>query len=234
MASLALAQSPPAADTGKKIFESQCALCHGQNGGGGRGPSLLRPKLDKAPDEAALRGVIENGIPPEMPGAWQLHPREVAALAGYVKALGAQPVEAIPGDPARGVQVYQRSGCPGCHIVDGQGEGLGPELSTIGSRRNAAYLRSTVLRPADGLPDNFHYVSIQLSKGSAIKGIRVNEDSFTIQIKDARGLFHSFEKSDIKELKPLPKETPMPSYEKTLSASDLDDLVAYLAARRVK
>src|SRR4051812_35683838 len=86
---------PGAAQTdiaaGRKIFESQCALCHGQTGGGGRGPALNRPKLEKAPDDDALRRVISNGFDREMPGAWQLNPREVANVAGYVRSLGTIP-----------------------------------------------------------------------------------------------------------------------------------------------
>jgi mono/diheme cytochrome c family protein len=50
-----LAQAPDAA-VGRKIFESQCALCHGQTGGGGRGPALNRPKLDRAPDDTTSHG----------------------------------------------------------------------------------------------------------------------------------------------------------------------------------
>src|ERR1041384_7763175 len=76
-----IAAAQPGLANGRKIFESQCALCHGQAGGGGRGPSLTRPKLAKAPDEAALRRVISNGIEPEMPGAWQLNPDEVSDVA---------------------------------------------------------------------------------------------------------------------------------------------------------
>ena len=47
----ACAFAQPAADStaGRKIFESQCALCHGQTGGGGRGPSLSRAKLARRP-----------------------------------------------------------------------------------------------------------------------------------------------------------------------------------------
>src|SRR5690242_9039346 len=78
----------PVETVGKKIFDSQCALCHGQSGGGGRGPSLARPKLEKAPDDAALQHVISNGIEPEMPGAWQLNPHEVESVAAYVRSLG--------------------------------------------------------------------------------------------------------------------------------------------------
>jgi hypothetical protein len=46
------------------------------------------------------------------------------------------------------------------------------------------------------------------------------------------GHFYSFRKADLKELKKLRGMTPMPSYESGLSAVELDDLVAYLAAQR--
>jgi hypothetical protein len=36
------------------------------------------------------------------------------------------------------------------------------------------------------------YVTAATSRGETVRGIRVNEDSFTIQVKDARERFHSF------------------------------------------
>jgi cytochrome c oxidase cbb3-type subunit 3 len=229
----ALAQVPdPAA--GKKIFESQCALCHGQTGTGGRGPSLNRAKLAHAPDDEALQKVISNGIEPEMPGSWQLNAREVNSVAQYVRSLGALPPETLPGDPSRGERVYQSKGCSGCHVVAGKGEGYGPELTDIGTRRNGAHLRQAIQRPATLLPEGFLYVAAVTQTGATIRGIRVNEDSFNIQIKDARGKFHSFAKSELKELKRLRDETPMPSFEASLTAAELDDLVAYLASLKGK
>ena len=229
----ALAQAPdPAA--GKKIFESQCALCHGQTGTGGRGPSLNRAKLTKAPDDDALHKVISNGIEPEMPGAWQLNVHEVSSVGAYVRSLGAIPPEVLPGDPSRGERVFQSKGCVGCHMVAGKGEGYGPELTDIGTRRNGAHLRQAVLKPATLLPEGFLYIAAVTQTGATIRGIRVNEDSFNIQIKDSRGQFHSLAKSELKELKRLPNETPMPSYESSLSAAELDDLVAYLASLKGK
>ena len=97
---VSLSALPQSLDTGKRIFESQCALCHGQDGSGGRGPSLRKAKLKKTPDDAALKKAIADGLPPEMPGAWQLHPREVDATAAYVRSLGKLIVEEIPGIPA--------------------------------------------------------------------------------------------------------------------------------------
>src|SRR5438093_1092926 len=84
---------------------------------------------------AALRGVIKNGIAgTEMPGAWQLHPREVESVAAYVRSLGTVAIEALPGNTDRGAELYRATGCASCHVVEGQGSGFGPELSEIGAR----------------------------------------------------------------------------------------------------
>src|SRR5262245_17252415 len=58
---------------GKRLYVGQCALCHGIDGVGGRGPALNRPTSSRAKDNQALYVVIKNGVAgTEMPGAWQL------------------------------------------------------------------------------------------------------------------------------------------------------------------
>jgi len=219
---------------GKRIFESQCTVCHGQGGTRGRGPALTRPVLVKAPDDAALRKLIADGLPPEMPGSWQLSVREVASVAAYVRLLGSVAPEVLPGNPERGAAVYRAKGCAGCHIVSGQGNGNGPELTAIGARRNAAYLRQSLRSPAASLPDQYMVVQAVTAAGRAIRGIRANEDPFTLQLWDAAtGNLHSLRKSDLRELRHFPSESTMPAYpESALPAAELEDLVAYLASLR--
>ncbi len=217
---------------GKRLFESQCALCHGIDGKGGRGPSLARPRLDRAPDDEALRKVISRGVPDsEMPGAWQLSPREVGSVASYVRSLSALSPESLPGDAARGRTVYRDRGCAACHIIRGEGTSFGPELTEIGARRSAAFLRESLVKPAAAAPDGFVFVEAVAASGETVRGIRLNEDSFTIQLRGAAGEFRSFRKLDLKDLRKLTQESPMPAYD-TLAASELDDLTAYLASLR--
>jgi cytochrome c oxidase cbb3-type subunit 3 len=234
--SYAFAQTPiePASDPalGKRLFESQCAVCHGETGEGSRGPNLHHPTLNKAPDDAALRKVIANGIPPEMPGAWQLTPHEVASVAAFVKSLGAMPAEPVAGDPSRGERVYLAKGCAGCHMVRGQGSGFGPELTDIGARRSAAHLRESIVAPDAAVPEDFMLVELALANGSTIRGIRLNEDPFSIQIKDPNSEFRSYRKSELRDLRKLRGKSPMPSYERTLTPEELTDLTAYLATLR--
>ena len=215
---------------GRKVFESQCALCHGQDGSGGRGPNLRRPKLDRAADNAALRKVISRGIEPAMPGAWQLSPREVASVAAYVEKLGTVSVEPVPGDPARGERLYRTKGCAGCHMVRGEGSGFGPELSDIGSKRSVAFLRESIVAPEASVPDDFLLVELTTAEGKTIRGARRNEDSFSIQLMDSNGGLHSYRKSSLKDLRKLRGKSPMPSYKQSLTDEELTDLSAYLAS----
>ena len=219
---------------GKVVFEGHCALCHGIDGGGGRGPSLRRAKLTHAADDDALKSLIENGIAPEMPPAWYLSPEEIANVAAYVRTFGNVPPEVLPGDPARGKAIYARSGCSACHILAGEGSGYGPELTDVGARRGSSRLRETLQNPAKTIPEDFLFVEAATSSGQTIRGIRLNEDTFSIQLKDQQGRFHSFRKSDLRDLKKLRGETPMPAYGSALSAAELDDLINFLASQRGK
>ena len=219
---------------GKKLFERHCALCHGIDGKGGRGPSLNRARLAHAPDDAALKALIADGIPPVMPEGWLFDDNDLANLAAYVRSLGKIPPDPMPGDAGRGAGVYAKTGCSGCHILDGAGAGYGPELTGIGERRNAAFLLKAIAKPSAALAEDFMFVKATTSSGEAIEGIRANEDTFTIQIKDSAGKYHSLRKDELKKLHKLRGETPMPSFEGILSASDMQDLVAYLASQRGK
>ena len=217
---------------GKRIFESQCSLCHGQTGGGGRGPSLARPKLAKAPDDEALRKAISEGLPPEMPGAWQLSIREVASVAAYVRSLGSVAPEVLPGNAGHGASLYQAKGCSACHIVGGEGTGRGPELTSVGARRNGAYLRESIVRPEADVADGYLGVEIIAADGRKIRGTLRNEDPFTIQVADMNGAFHSFRKAELKSFRRLEGQSTMPAFAGSLTAGELDDLVAYLANLR--
>ena len=217
---------------GKRLYVGHCALCHGIEGTGGRGPALNQPALRRGKDNLALYGVIRNGVAgTEMPGAWQMTEREVWRVAGYVRSLGRVEITKLPGDAGRGRELYRAKQCTGCHIVSGEGGASGPELTEIGARRSASYLREALIDPAASVPEKFLAVNVTTRDGRNHRGVRVNEDSFTVQLRDDREQFLSFRKAELKELKKEFGVSTMPSY-KSLAAAELDDLVAYLASLR--
>jgi cytochrome c oxidase cbb3-type subunit 3 len=215
---------------GKRIYVGQCALCHGIEGVGGRGPALNQPTLRRAKDAQALYNVIKNGVAgTEMPAAWHMTEREVWRVVGYIHYLNRAEYVKLTGDAGRGRELYRAKGCAGCHIVRGEGGASGPELTRIGARRSAAYLRESLIDPAASTPEGFLVVSVVTRAGRDLRAVRVNEDSFTIQLRDDEDRFHSFRKNELRSLKKEFGVSTMPSY-KTLVATELDDLIAYLAS----
>ncbi len=226
--------TPADVQAGARLFMAQCAGCHGPKGEGGKGAVLAQPRLRRAPDDESLFRVIRDGIKgTEMPAGYAVDTKETWQLAAYVRSLGRAPAEVVPGDPKRGEEIYRGKGnCAQCHTVRGEGGVLGPELTDIGARRSAAHLRAAVLDPERTLPEGFLLVRIRTKDGRAITGVRLNEDIFTIQIRDLNGGLHSFIKADLAELEKETGKTPMPSFRAVLSAAETDDLVAYLASLR--
>jgi putative heme-binding domain-containing protein len=226
--------TPADLKSGERAFLGQCARCHGPKGEGGLGAILAQPRLRHAPDDESLFRVIRDGVRgTEMPPGSTFTSREIWQLAAYVRSLGQLPAEIVPGDPRRGQEIYRAKGkCGQCHIVSGQGESVGPELTDIGARRNAAYLRTSLLEPEAAVPDGFLQVRIVTKDGRRITGVRLGEDTFTIQVSDLNGRTYSFVKQDLKDLQKDFGKSPMPSYQGVLTAAEVDDLVAYLVSLR--
>ena len=243
---VALAESPIPTQTpddlahGKRLFESQCSRCHGMDGAGGTGPGLNRSVLGRAPDDQALFSVIKEGIrSTEMPAAWQMIDGEIWQVAGYVRSLGRTARVSLPGKPERGKRLYEeRAQCATCHIVGGLGGSLGPDLTEVGARRGAGHLRSMLLNPGSNKArDSSGYISFLVIQvvtrgGREVRGIRINEDTFTLQLRDADNRVYSFRKEDLKELTRESSGSLMPSYQTVFSPTELDDLIAYLASLR--
>src|SRR5262249_55437038 len=157
---------------GGQMFNGQCAGCHGPKGEGGKGAVLAQPKLRHAPDDESLFRVIRDGVKgTEMPSSDQLSHRGIWQLADYVRSLRRLPQETVPGDPKRGETIYRTKGnCAQCHIVAGQGGSLGPELTEIGGRRNAAHLRAVVVNPEANIVSGFLQVRVVTADGRRITG----------------------------------------------------------------
>lgn len=247
LVALALCTSLPtvAQDTenGEQLFLTFCARCHGILGEGGEGPSLKRAELVHAPNDDTLIAVIVGGIPGTgMPGSWLLEGKDSVDVAAYVRSLGQLPPEQMPGNPAAGELVYQSNGnCSSCHILDGVGNGIGPELTGVGLRRNSEYLRRAVTNPDADQPklvDRFRgslnaFLTVRVvSELGTYEGMRVNEDAFTVQMRDLNGELYSFEKADLISYEKELGHSLMPGYNAALSEQQIDDVVSYLMSLR--
>ncbi len=65
-----------------------------------------------------------------------------------------------------------------------------------------------------------------------MEGLRINEDAFSVQIRDVGGTVHSLRKDDLVEFEKVFAHSLMPEYGGALSAKDMDDLIFYLMSLR--
>ena len=215
---------------GKTLFEAQCAYCHGADGDGGRGANLARPTLRRAPTDEALFRIVNRGIQGTgMPGN-AMSARETWQVVAFVRSLGRVKREPLPGDRARGEKVYEATGCASCHTIRGRGGATGPDLTDVGARSSPGYLRRAIVDPQADLPSDFKQVRALTRDGRRVSGVRVNEDAFSIQFRDASGTLHSYFKDELTEFGADDRRTMMPGYRDRLEPAALDDIVAFLVS----
>jgi len=217
---------------GKAVFRSNCAFCHGLTAQGGRGPNLISSNLLQSAGDDAIKSIISHGVAgTNMPG-FAFPTDDLNALMQFLHSLsGAHPAAAKPpGDPHAGGLVYSRSGCSNCHRIANTGSIYGPDLTRIGAGRSLEYIRESILDPSADIADNYGGVTVVTKDGRRISGVRINEDTFTVQIRKPDQGFALFDKSETREVIHETKSM-MPSYS-YLSAPDLQNLLAYLETLR--
>jgi len=217
-------------EQGKALFRSNCAFCHGLDGRGGRGPNLVSAPRTHGESDEAVKNVIRKGVPGStMPAFSTLEPDELDALVLFVHVLhtGASGTETAAGDPADGRKVYESSGCPSCHRIGLKGSAFGPDLTRIGASRSLEYLKQSITDPSADIPPEYAGVAVVTKNGQRIAGVRINEDTFTIQIRDQSQQFRNFEKSELQSETEM-KQSLMPPYK--LPQQKLENLLAYLAS----
>jgi putative heme-binding domain-containing protein len=234
---------------GEFEFRANCAFCHGLGArGGGRGPDLTRTPKKHGDSDGEVFNTINNGVPgTAMPpnGATQqgvgMTDEEIWQVVTYIRSVEKKP-GTVSGDAKHGRELfYGNAACATCHMFDGKGGRLGPDLTGAGTARSTDYLVESVRNPsrrlAQGISEamkefsaEYETVEVVASDGTKYQGTLLNEDSFTIQFMDTRENVRSFDKASLKSWKKS-RESLMPAYgEKELPGKDLQDLLAFLVS----
>ncbi len=232
-----LAGDPAAVTQGRNVYRGRCAVCHGIDAKGFRGSDLTSGDWVHGGSDAQIFKTILEGVPgTEMPANPNMAPDEIWMVLAYLRTLAsaAGPAPEL-GDSGRGEQLYwakDKGNCSQCHMVGDRGGRLGPNLSRIGAARSAAALEREIRRPAEVVPVGFETVSVVLRDGRRLRGVRKNEDTFSVQIMTPSEDIRSFFKRDV-EVEPEPGRSLMPAYgPERLTDAELADVVRYLRMLR--
>jgi cytochrome c oxidase cbb3-type subunit 3 len=235
------------AKLGESQFRANCAFCHGLGArGGGRGPDLTRVQKHHGTADSDLFHTINEGIPGTAmppngttPQGVGMTPEEIWQVITYIRSVEKKSTESA-GDAVHGKNLfYGAAACSTCHMVNGKGGRLGPDLSATGSARALDYLIQSMREPSRRLaggiseamkefPQEYETVTVEAADGSKYQGVILNEDNFTLQMLDIREQVHLFEKDQLRKFTKS-RESLMPAYDqKMLPDKDLQDIIAFL------
>ena len=238
---------PAAINEGRSIFRTQCALCHGIDARGGlKGPNLISARWTQGDSDDAIFRTITQGVPGTQMPANNFSPEKTWKVVAYLRSLSAHPAVPALGNRTSGEGIFLgKARCSQCHMVNGRGGRLGPDLSRIGASRSISYLKDKIREPSKlgkdgsvglwwelGQPLPYQTIILVTKDGRRIVGALRNEDTFSIQLMDPSEELLTFLKQDLQQVI-HEQGSLMPRYdEQMLSEKELPDLLAYLDSLR--
>jgi alcohol dehydrogenase (cytochrome c) len=246
------AASRSAIEDGRTVYGGACQGCHGAGARGSeRAPALTGGSLKHGNADGEIFQNIRAGIRgTAMPNFAQLSTDQIWKLVYYIRSLTVRSssMETFAGDIEAGRTVFEaKAKCLDCHQVNGRGTPVGPDLSAA-RKLSAEQLQAVILNPnrpggggRAGAPGGRRggrggrrsgtqnsAVVVTTQDGVEYRGIRRNEDVFSLQMVDLSGKLHLFEKSQLVQIKVETKSLMPEDYGSRLTAADIRNLVAYL------
>ena len=216
-----------AIEAGSRLYVAECALCHGPQGDRVDGVNLRRGQFRGARSDEDLRRVIATGVDNSRMPAFDFSAAEMDGVIAYIRA-GFDPsgVAVKIGDAARGRAVFRGAGeCASCHRVNGLGPRTAPDLSDIGAIRTPANLQRSLLDPYTALLPINRPVMAVTRDGEIIRGRRLNEDTYSVQVIDSQERLRSLVKSELVDFEVSRTPTHQPT---SLSGDQVADILGYL------
>ncbi len=140
-----------------------------------------------------------------------------------------------PGSASAGKKLFEDTAtCAACHRVNGAGGQIGPDLSTVATKYDRAFLIDSVLYPSKQILDGYHNTVITMKNGESFSGfIRSQTETETLLV-DVAGEKHPLKRDQIaKNIESATSLMPE-GLHTTLSLAEFSDLIAYLESLKEK
>ena len=133
------------------------------------------------------------------------------------------------GDATAGRAVFAGAGtCAKCHVVNGEGKAVGPELSGIGAKLSPQAFYESILAPSAAISHNYETWTAITEDGRSFSGLLISKTDDGVVIRGADGVDVSLATGDVEELVRQPVSLMPADLATVLSEQELVDLVAWL------
>ena len=138
-----------------------------------------------------------------------------------------------PTAAARSSSATGANSCGGCHRVQGQGQWVGPDLSTIGTKYGKDELLRSILNPSAAIGYNYRTHVVALADGRVLTGLAVEDTPDRARAQDGRaGNGSAIRPADIEDRKVSEVSLMPEGLAQTMSDQELVDLLAFLSTLR--
>jgi len=154
------------------------------------------------------------------------------------KARGGRPLPSFfdmvrkEGKADQGRDIFFRTGansCAGCHRVQGRGQWVGPDLSTIGTKYGRDELLRSILNPSAAIGYNFRTLVVATDDGRVFTGLPVEDTADRIVLKTTDGQRVSLRPKEVEERSNSDLSLMPEGLAETMSDQDLADLLSFLS-----
>ena len=134
----------------------------------------------------------------------------------------------VRGSSSLGRAVFhsERAGCAKCHIVDGYGGEIGPDLTQIARKHSIVALQEDILKPHAAIAAGFETMTVLTTKGTVTSGLQVSAGD-PVVLKDAAGTVHTISRKKIDEIFPATTSL-MPELANLLTAEEVSSIISFL------
>jgi putative heme-binding domain-containing protein len=119
--------------------------------------------------------------------------------------------------------------CLTCHRIEQRGAYLAPSLNGIGARATAGEIHTAIVSPKPSLEPSNYLVRLTTADGKTLTGRILSQDDHQVRVIDASGEVTTYSKPELQQFTVI-DTNPMPSYERRITADDMDSLVRFLAS----
>jgi putative heme-binding domain-containing protein len=162
----------------------------------------------------ALRKRVETFLARTAP------PDRAGILKEYRAAL------ALAGDPRRGGDLFAKN-CQTCHLRQGKGNRVGPDLSGVGGRPASALLND-ILDPNQEVAPDFVSFVLVTKRGQVLSGLLAEETAASLKLRRAEGAEETVLRSEIEEFRSSGRSLMPEGLEQALRVQGVADVLAFL------
>lgn len=137
------------------------------------------------------------------------------------------------GNATNGQSVFAKQGtCAKCHIVNGEGKNVGPDLSEIGKKLAKDAMYEAILYPSASILHNYETWVVETKQGTTASGLLVSRTPAEVTIKDAEAIVRTFKSSDVETIARSPLSIMPADLHQVMSTQELADVVEYMQTLR--